>query len=41
MRKEKTMKKFVAPELEVEKFNVEDIITTSPGTSPELPDDDF
>lgn len=32
------MKKFEIPELEVEKFNVEDIITTS-GT--ELPDDDF
>ena len=39
------MKKFVAPELEVEKFNVEDIITTSdptePTVGPQLPDDEF
>ena len=33
------MKKFETPELEVEEFNVEDIITTS--ADPELPDDEF
>ena len=35
------MKKFMNPEMEVKKFNVEDIITTSPTSSPELEDDEF
>ena len=35
------MKKFMTPELEVEKFNVEDIITTSQEPDAEMPDDEL
>lgn len=35
------MKKFQTPAIKVEHYNVEDIITTSGGNGPEMPDDEF